>query len=288
MTRHTIVDANDLKWLDLVPSGSRLVLDFGRSAYDRKVVDACNQARLYVDTMLVRVSSLGAPLLQTFTNDSPPVVVIHTGDPAIDEALASAGDLARPHWTVELPLRTERHATVLKLLSSLGVRTRVDPRALSSGTQAMREVLTDAMVRPGRRAPVSPFAEIVDRFSDDTFEIGQLEFCANDHFVDLRSAPELPGLAAWNSVDVLVKRIPLLLARHPCAFCEGLLFCHGYLYTPDTAENCRSLFSDLAALHGLSLQRREAQQRRSAGSSRSPRPEEGPGARDSARGGKPC
>lgn len=85
-----------------------------------------------------------------------------------------------------------------------------------------------------------------ERFLDENFELAQLDFRTNDHFVDLRELDPFPDPTAWNAVDVSAKRIAFLADRHPCAFCEGLLVCHGYLRADQPEPPCRRLFGVFA------------------------------------------
>jgi hypothetical protein len=257
MLKATILRASETHRLREIPRGSALVVDFGSEAFAPQAIEASARTGHKVSTLLVTVSTLAEPRLDDFLRQSAAVVIRHTGTPTIEEALEQAPRLARDSVQVELPLSADEHLTVLRILSSLGVRTRVDVSCIRDHGELARDALTDAMVKPGKRAAVCPFDDLERGFSDEQFELAQLVYQQNDHYVDLRDPTARPEPTAWDGVDVRRKRFPFLLDRHPCAFCEGLLYCNGHLYAAETVEVCRGFFSEFMELYDLLLSRRE-------------------------------
>ena len=248
MTKATIVRSDRTDRLQTVPRESEVVLDFGDGPFDRKAVDACLRAGFRVRTLLAAIEAPDSGNVAGYAGQGAPAVLLLSRPATVEEALRGAAGLARPHLSVEVPLRGDDDLDVLKVLSSLGVRTRIAVGELRSEGDLVLEAMTDALVRMGRRTAVTPFEEVRAGRLDESFEIASLDFVANDHFVDLRGEDEVPGPGAWDGPDVSRKRVPFLRGRHPCAFCEGLLFCHGYLYDEATVDLCRGRFAEMMEL----------------------------------------
>lgn len=248
MRKATILSASHLDPLADVPPDSPLVLDFGAAAYDEASVRYCERLGYRVARLLVQLPGLGDPALETYLGQSVGTVVAVEAAPDFPEAIAAAPRLARPQLQLELPLEKDRDLDVLKVLSSLGVAARLPLAALASGSELVADAMVDAVVRPGRRAPLAPFADLGQGFFDDGFELARLDFRGNDHHVDLRGGAAVPPPAGWEAPDVFEKRVPFLMQRHACAFCEGLAYCHGYLFAPETYDRCRALFSEFMEL----------------------------------------
>lgn len=265
MTKGAIINGGNLEPLSEVPRDSVLIVDFGPDPLDPDRLHAWESAGHDIRAALVRPESLASPLLERLSETNVPVIVIPTRLPAIGEALASAARLAQPHVAVEMHLRAESDLNVLKILSTLGVRTRIPLSLLASAGTTLLDAMMDALLRPGKRSPVTPFEEIRLGIRDDNFEIASLDYIGNDHFVDLRAPGATCPSEGWQSPAVPGKRIPFLESRHFCAFCEGLLFCHGYLYAPETAPFCKALFSEMMECIALSIPEPSASRKTGSG-----------------------
>lgn len=249
----TIVTPLQAALLPEVPLESPLVLDLGDAGGGdgsiEKLVTEAEQFGHHVDRLLAAVPDLKDRALDALAAQPLRARVRVGAVPSVRVALERAKALANKHLTIELPVETDQDLSVLKILSSLGVATAVDARRLFKGGEVMLELLTDAVLRPGKRTNVSPIDELRNGFDDDDFELGRVDVRANDHHVDLRGG-KLPPPEAWAPVDVWRKRERFLAERHPCAFCEGLLFCHGELLQ-DCGEACRAVFAEFTELQAL-------------------------------------
>jgi hypothetical protein len=279
LTRRAIVTAGDTSALDRVPRDVPVVLDFGDRACDMTLIGQCAERRLRVERVLVRTKSLGDVRIEAFLEQPVDTLVVLEQSATIREAIAAARGLVRPSLQIELPLETEDDLNVIKILSSLGVRTRIAVSRLAGDAELLGDLLTDAVLPAARRAPVTPFAEIVEHLDADGFELAQLDYRANEHHVDLREADVEPP-EDWQSPDVLQRRVPFLLDRHACAFCEGLCFCHGYLLDQGQAQRCAAFWSELSPVVALRAAREEAR------SEQQPQPGPGDG-RPNRRAGGP-
>ena len=252
MSKSTLLRVGDTWRSSELPPRSRVVLDFLGERFSPERVQAWKEGGFTVQAILARAPTLGDPVLATFVDQGDPTVLVPAESPSVSEALSVLPLLKRMHFTVELPLRDERDLNVFKVLSSLGVKLSVPFADLATASDTIRDAMHDAMLRPGRRAPVTPFAEMQALFLEEGFELSRLDFRDNDHFVDLRSPDERRPRSAWDDVRVDQKRVPFLLDTKPCAYCEGLLFCHGYLAPPDgDLERCRTMLSEFIELHNL-------------------------------------
>jgi hypothetical protein len=257
MTKATILGARDAARLPDVPQDSPLVLDFGASGFDAALVAAMEAQGHRVTRLVARAATLDDAALDALARQPIAALARIDAMPDLATVLRRAKALAHAHLVLELPVPSEDEVAIVKVLSSLGVRTGLDVRQLFVGGELMLELLTDAMMRPGRRTPPSPISDIEAGFDDEDFELERLDLRANDHHVDLRDGAEVDP-EAWSGVDVARKRERFLVTRHPCAFCEGLTFCHGYLYAEETADACRSFASELMELRELDRRRAAA------------------------------
>ncbi len=256
MSKTTLIRVGDVARAGELPPAARVVLDFGGEPYAADRVQAWRDAGLTVTALLVPIPSLRDRLLLGFADQGEPTVVQAAERPTVEDALAVVPMLKRSHFVTELALDDEADLDVLKVLSSLGVKTRVRFSSLASASEPVLDAMQDAVLRPGRRAPVTPFAELQGSFLEEGFEISQLDYRENDHFVDLRGGGASRPRADWDDVRVEQKRVPFLLKSEPCAFCEGLLFCHGYLGRETSSfDACRAMLSEFIELHNLSQSR---------------------------------
>lgn len=248
MTRAAILRADDLRLLPEVPLDAPLVLDFGASPFQPAVLQRCTRARYKVAQLLLSASALAETGFEAFLGKGVPVLLRLEKRPTIAEVLAHAGRLARPELQLQLPLETDEDLDLLKILGSLGVCLRLPVQALRTQPELVGELMADALARPGPRAPLSPFAELERGFFDEQFELARLDLVSNDHHVDLRGAEAVPAGTVWQSADVFAKRTSFLRQRSPCAFCEGLCYCHGYLFSEETFDTCRGQFAEFMQL----------------------------------------
>ena len=251
MFKATILSIDGVDRLAEVPRQSALIVDCGAGLPDQTVIRQFQRLGHTVQTLLVRPTTLAEWCVKPDEPLTVRVMVIPAQPPSVRDALDSACRLARPEITVELELFEEIHLSVLKILSTLGVKTRIPLRSLAADGTTALDAMIDAIVKPGRRAPVGPFQDIRDNLMIDGFEIASLDFRDNDHYVDLRVAGCGATADRWIAPEVSTKRVPFLASSHFCAFCEGLLFCHGYLYAPETAPVCKALFSEMMETIGL-------------------------------------
>lgn len=260
----TLLGPQDLALLAAVPRGSPLVLDLGSGPVDGAALARCSRSH-QLARLLLTAESLADPRLEAAVGHGAQVLVRLDRAPTLAEALAHARRLSYPELQVELPLETDEHLDVLKVITSLGLAARLPLRALGTRPELVGEAMADAMARPGKRAPLGPFADLERGFFDDDFELAQLDPVGNDHHVDLRGAAVAPDGAAWDAPEVSSKRLPFLLERRPCAFCEGLCYCHGYLFSESTFDVCRATFSEFMQLYDRLHARKHATPERSAG-----------------------
>jgi hypothetical protein len=259
LKKAALVRAQEIERSAEIPPGSSVVLDFGEAAYVPSQSLQWTDAGLAVAGVLAELPRLDDPRVASFVEQSTRTLLRLRQPPDIREAVALAGRLQRAHLSIELPLRNEDDLNVLKILSSLNVKTSIGLDSLAAGGDTLNDALADAMLRPGKRAPVSPFHELQEHYGEDRFELACLDYRENDYYVDLRG-PRVEGRTpVWESPPLEEKRLPFLLERRPCAWCEGLLFCHGCLLGRAPARAaaseqvlpCRAFFGEFMELMNL-------------------------------------
>jgi hypothetical protein len=249
----TILSPCEAALLPDVPLESQLVLDLGRDGYDPGRVSDAERHGHRVARLMASVPTLDDAVLDALAAQPVPCVARVDSMPTVRTALGRSRAIARQHLAVELPVESDPDLSTLKVLSSLGVLTAVDLRRVFGGGEVMLELITDAILRPGRRTPVAPIDDVGTHLDADDFELARVDLRGNDHHVDLRAGSS-PAPDAWSPVDVWRKRERFLAEESPCTFCEGLLFCHGYLRA-ECGDACRAVFSEIFELHDVRKRR---------------------------------
>jgi hypothetical protein len=254
--KKAILDGRGRPWLERIPHEAPLILDFGFGDRDEAWVQACLSSGHDVELEVYSVRSLCDPRLDAIIAGRARTLVRHERCPTIDEALTSASKLRVPYLELQLALECEEHLSVLKLLTSLGVHTRLEVGRLRDLDDVLSETVADAVTKPGRRAPLSPIENLVRGFFEETFELAQLDLANNDYHVDVRGREIDSELPSWEVPDMAGKRVRFLMDRHRCAFCEGLLVCFGYLDDRSPQPRCAEFFSEFVQLYDALRARR--------------------------------
>jgi hypothetical protein len=259
LLKSTLVRAADPAPLAHVPVRSPVIIDFERDPFDLAAAQACAARGHRIERVVVRAGALGDPHLESYLRQSIQTLVVLDAAPPPAEILRRGKLFAQPHLTVQLGHSCDADLTALKLLASLGVRTALDVRAFRDGGELFLEALGDAILKPGRRAPVTPIEEILAGFESDDTELAAFDLSANARFVDARAgAPD----GRFEVEPLMARRSPLLQAQHDCTTCEGFGFCGTLLLEPGKTSGCRAAFTELFLLHDIARARIQAQAQR--------------------------
>jgi hypothetical protein len=189
-----------------------------------------------------------------------------------------AGVLSRVDARVEGPLQNATDAEAFKILTSLGVRSRIDVRQEGLDWSSVEELLTDNFLAMTARASLDPFTMLYGIHEDpeSRLSLGSVYFddCRDYLQVDRNGRLYLTQakLAAGKPLDAtLADRNELadlapcaeaaqLLRRHlqeatDCAFCGGFRACRAYFRPAYTGSACSQMFATFHEVIGLAKAR---------------------------------
>jgi hypothetical protein len=250
-----IVRATDAHLAPRVPREAPVIIDWGQTIPNTEMHEAW--VLHHVAFQIVSVDDFESPAVAAACELGGRVLLRMTRRLSVAEALRMAAVVRRENFEVELTLEDSQDVVALQILSSLGVQLRIDVHVFASGRPWLTDLLQDQILQPGPRQPAAPLGQLVaDAFQNAT-QIAAWDLRHNDWHVDLRTN-DLPTSADdWHVPDLATMHVPQLTEPTSCTFCEGFLWCNGYLLSDKTAERqpaCQDAFATFVKLLNLQWQ----------------------------------
>jgi hypothetical protein len=245
-----------------IPVESPIILDWGAAQPNEAILRRWSEH--HVELQLVRADGPDDSNVKAACGLGPRVLLRLQRSLSVAEALDMADAMRRSNFEVEPVLEAASDVVVLQILSSLGVQLRIDVHVFASGQDWLEDLLQDQILQPGPRQPAAPLGHLVAESFEETCQIAAWDLRENDWHVDLRAQPPPAERESWLVPELLAMSIPHLIEPRVCAFCEGLLWCNGYLLSDNEANQryaCQKAFTQFVKL--LNLQR-EANANRSS------------------------